>query len=219
MALSDLARRLGAALDGALGATEWWPAPELTDWLYAPISGADAGYARAFDKKVRSSRALGVEGVLRELQSVQSRAAAARRKLPAGSVMAGVPVVCSDVMQLLIQQRPVSALKAMLSAVVALPASAFGSVDGAARQPAERMVAERAIEVLMEEARRLDVSQAVVDLGQAGEAAVVGLVEEVPLPLHEGSHALGALGGEDGGVGDAPDGAAPEVGVLALDAA
>lgn len=161
LALSDLARRLGAALDGALGATEWWPAPELTDWLYAPISGADAGYARAFDKKVRSSRALGVEGVLRELQSVQSRAAAARRKLPADSVMAGVPVVCSDVMQLLMQQRPVSALKAMLSAVVALPASAFGSVDGAAHQTAERMVAERAIEVLMEEARRLDVSQAV----------------------------------------------------------
>ena len=55
-----LGRRMRAAQEGTVNDTEWWPAPELTDWLYAPISVVDAGYARAFDKKVRFNRALGV---------------------------------------------------------------------------------------------------------------------------------------------------------------
>ena len=179
-ALSDLARRLRAAQAGEIGAAEWWPAPELTDWLYAPISGADAGYARAFDKKVRSSRALGVEGVLRELQSVQSRAAAARRKLPGSAPMAKVPVVCGDVMRFLLQDRPVSALKSMLSVAVALPERAFGSDDGGVRQAAERTVAERALEVLSSDARRLGVSQDVARTALEGLCATSRCRAEAP---------------------------------------
>lgn len=173
LALADLVRRMRAAQEGTVNDTEWWPAPELTDWLYAPISGVDAGYARAFDKKVRSNRALGVEGVLREVQSVQSRAAAQRRKAAADAPFKRVPVVCSDVVQFLMQDRPVSALKSMLSAVVALPASAFGSVDGEVRQAAERTIAERAIEILMDDARRLGVSQAVAVSALEGLCATV----------------------------------------------
>lgn len=160
-ALNDLADRMKASEAGAVSATEWWPAPELTDWLYAPVSGADATFARAFDKKVRGSRALGVQGVLRELQSVQSRANAARRKLPADHPYRRVPAVCADAFQFIWQGRPVSALKSMLAAIAELPTSAFGSSDGRVRRAAEQAMAERALEVLADEARALDVSQAV----------------------------------------------------------
>ncbi|WP_066833904.1 hypothetical protein [Collinsella ihumii] len=160
-ALSDVVSRMKAAQEGQVADGAWWPAPELTDWLYASVSGADAALARGFDKKIRSNRALGVEGVLRELQSVQSRAGSARRKLADDHPLRRVPAVCSEVVQFIWQDRPVSAFKSMLSAIEALPASSFGTRDGRCRQATERAMAERAVDVLMNEARALDVSQAV----------------------------------------------------------
>lgn len=159
--LRDLASRMQADEEGRVSATEWWPAPELTDWLYSPLSGADASWARAFDKKVRSNRALGVAGVLRELQSIQSRAAAARRKLSPDNPYAKVPVVCADVFQYLWQDRPVSALKAMCEVICAQPAFAFGAVGGRLNAATELSHAQRALEVLQTDARALGVGQAV----------------------------------------------------------
>lgn len=203
--LSDLVARMKADEEGRGSASAWWPAPELTDWLYAPASGADASFARGFDKKVRSNRALGVQGVLREVQSVQSRIASARKKLDAGHPYAQVPAVCADVLQFIWQDRPVSALKSMLAAVNAQPASAFGSHDGRARQMAERAMLERALEVLTTEAHALGVSQAVavtvleglcvssrVALTGAAGGAAEDAADAAP------SAAAGAVGGDDG---------------------
>ncbi|MCF2621240.1 PD-(D/E)XK nuclease family protein [Collinsella tanakaei] len=160
-ALRDLVGRMKADLDGSGSAAEWWPAPELSDWLYSPLSGIDIPTARRFDKKIRSSRALGVEGVLRELQSVQSRVAAARRKLPADHPFASVPAICSDVVQFLWQDRPVSAFKTICAAIEKLPAQAFGSRDGPCRIAVERAMAERALQVVADDAHALRVGQAV----------------------------------------------------------
>ncbi len=159
-ALSDLVARMRADEEQTGSALEWWPAPELTDWLYSPLSGADALLARSFDKKVRATRSLGVQGVLRELQSVQSRTAAARRKLADGHPFARVPAVCADVVRFLWQDRPVSAIKAMLEVLEVLPAASLGSVAGTCRVTCERAMARRALEVVADEARALGVSQA-----------------------------------------------------------
>lgn len=177
-ALSDLVARMAASACGEGDDSAWWPAPELTDWLYCPLSGADASSARAFDKKVRSTRSLGVEGVLRALQGVQSRISAARAKLPDGSAYAGVPAVCADVVRFLQQGRPVSAWKAMHSVALALPDSAFGGADGAVRAAAERSMTARALEVLSETARSLDVSQAAAVGCLDGLCAATGLASE-----------------------------------------
>ncbi len=45
-ALANLIERMKAADEGMASKTEWWPAPELTDWIYSPLSGADAVNAR-----------------------------------------------------------------------------------------------------------------------------------------------------------------------------
>ncbi|MCI6576483.1 MAG: PD-(D/E)XK nuclease family protein, partial [Collinsella sp.] len=55
-ALASLIERMKAADEGVASKTEWWPAPELTDWIYSPLSGADAANARIFDKNMRLSR-------------------------------------------------------------------------------------------------------------------------------------------------------------------
>ena len=55
-ALANLIERMKAADEGTASKTEWWPAPELTDWIYSPLSGADAVNARTFDKNMRLSR-------------------------------------------------------------------------------------------------------------------------------------------------------------------
>ena len=52
-----------AADEGMASKTEWWPAPELTDWIYSPLSGADAVNARTFDKNMRLSRSKTIAGV------------------------------------------------------------------------------------------------------------------------------------------------------------
>ena len=159
-ALLDLVDRMRTAGEDRLAASGWWPAPELSDWLACPLSGVDAALARGFDKKIRSRRSLTPEGVLRELQSVQGRQrAAAKRAARAGSV--AVPAVCADVVQFLWQDRPVSALKAMLSVIEVAPAAAFGSADGVARQAVEAAMARRAIEVVGTMAHGLGVSQQV----------------------------------------------------------
>ena len=46
-ALANLIERMKAADEGAASKTEWWPAPELIDWIYSPLSGADAASAAA----------------------------------------------------------------------------------------------------------------------------------------------------------------------------
>ena len=69
-ALANLIERMKAADEGAASKTEWWPAPELTDWIYSPLSGADAASARTFDKNMRLSRSKTTAGVKSLLQSV-----------------------------------------------------------------------------------------------------------------------------------------------------
>ena len=54
---------------------------------------------------------MGVDAVLSELQSIQTRVTAQRKKLDSGNPWAQVPAVCADVVQYLIQERPVSAFK------------------------------------------------------------------------------------------------------------
>lgn len=46
-ALAGLIECMKAADEGMASKTEWWPAPELTDWIYSPLSGADAASAAA----------------------------------------------------------------------------------------------------------------------------------------------------------------------------
>lgn len=160
-ALSDLAARLDAVESGEAEPTLWWPAPELADWLLSPLSGATAIEARRFDRKLRSMRCLSPEDVIRQLQSVQGRVDAARRRAAQERGAAPVPCVCSDVLVFLRSGRPVSALKAMLSVVDASSATAFGSSDGLLRQQVERAGLIKAIEAVGTLAHRLDVSQQV----------------------------------------------------------
>ena len=142
-----------------LRAGEWWPAPELADWLYSPLSGLEAWLAREFDKKIRSHRAFSPQGVLRELQSVQSRQQASRTKLDEGNPYKDVPAVGADVFAAICAGRYVTALKKMRSVAEALPAFAFGTRDGAAKRQAEIAMVELAIAALQETARSLAVPQ------------------------------------------------------------
>ena len=160
-ALTDLVRRMRACEEEGASAAEWWPAPELTDWLYVPLSGADATRARAFDKRLRGTRCLTPDDVQRELQSVQGKVRSARAKLSDDHPFKKVPCVAADVVQFLWQERPVSALKAMLSVAEAAPASVFGAHDGQARVLAEQAVLRRAIETIGDCAHALGISQPV----------------------------------------------------------
>lgn len=175
-ALTDVVERLEGARAGRLENASWWPAPELADWVCSPLSGAGSFEARRFDKKLRSTRSLTPEAVMRQLQSIQGRVNAARAKLDPDNPLAGVPCVCADVPAFLAQNRPVSALKAMLTVAEAQPASAFGTRDGRARRRAEVAILQRALEVVGEMARRLDVSQAVAVSVLAGLSVAVSKV-------------------------------------------
>lgn len=160
-ALSDLVARMRTAAAGEIPDSEWWPAPELSDWLACPLSGCDAWSARVFDKKIRGKRAMGVDAVLSELQSIQTRVTSQRKKLDPDNPWAQVPVVCAEVVQYLMQDRPVSAFKSMLSVAEALPAYALGNADGAVAQEREASMIKMAIGLLMDEARAVDVPQSV----------------------------------------------------------
>ena len=160
-ALSNLVTRMRAAVAGEIPDSEWWPAPELSDWLACPLSGCDAWSARVFDKKIRGKRAMGVDAVLSELQSIQTRVTAQRKKLDSDNPWAQVPAVCADVVQYLMQERPVSAFKSMLSVAEALPAYAFGNADGAVAREREASMLKMAIDMLMDETRAVDVPQSV----------------------------------------------------------
>ena len=159
-ALADLVDRMKAAEEGRAAKTEWWPAPELTDWIYSPVSGGDAARARQFDKNMRISRAKTVEGVMSLLQSIQGQVRSDRKKLDADHPLKHVPCVVYDVFQAIWRAQPVKAFKAMLEVAEALPDRAFGGVDGQLRREAEIAHARRAIKILTEDARDLDVSQA-----------------------------------------------------------
>lgn len=158
-ALANLIERMKAADEGAASKTEWWPAPELTDWIYSPLSGADAASARTFDKNMRLSRSKTTAGVKSLLQSVQGQIRGARKAASDENWFKNVPCVVSDVFQALWRDKPVTALKAMLAAAEALPDRAFGGLDGQARRQAETVLLRHAIDILMNEARVLDVSQ------------------------------------------------------------
>ena len=160
-ALSDLVARMRTAAAGEIPDSEWWPAPELSDWLACPLSGCDAWSARVFDKKIRGKRAMGVDAVLSELQSIQTRVTSQRKKLDRDNPWAQVPVVCAEVVQYLMQDRPVSAFKSMLSVAEALPAYALGNADGAVAQEREASMIKMAIGLLMDETRAVDVPQSV----------------------------------------------------------
>ena len=159
-ALAGLIERMKAADEGMASKTEWWPAPELTDWIYSPLSGADAASARGFDKNMRLSRSKTAAGVKSLLQSVQGQVRGARKAASEDNWFKNVPCVVSDVFQALWRDKPVTALKAMLAVAEALPDRALGGLDGQARRQAETALLRHAIDILMNDARALDVSQA-----------------------------------------------------------
>ena len=159
-ALANLIERMKAADEGTASKTEWWPAPELTDWIYSPLSGADAVNARTFDKNMRLSRSKTTAGVKSLLQSVQGQVRGARKAASEDNWFKNVPCVVSDVFQALWRDKPVTALKAMLAVAEALPDRSLGSLDGQARRQAEVALLRHAIDILMNGSRSLDVSQA-----------------------------------------------------------
>lgn len=159
-ALTNLIERMKAAGEGTASKTEWWPAPELTDWIYSPLSGADAASARGFDKNMRLSRSKTTAGVKSLLQSVQGQVRGARKAASEDNWFKNVPCVVSDVFQALWRDKPVTALKAMLAVAEALPDRALGGLDGQARRQAETALLRHAIDILMNDAHALDVSQA-----------------------------------------------------------
>lgn len=159
-ALANLIERMKAADEGTASKTEWWPAPELTDWIYSPLSGADAASARTFDKNMRLSRSKATAGVKSLLQSVQGQVRGARKAASDENWFKNVPCVVSDVFQALWRDKPVTALKAMLAVVEALPDRLLGGLDGQARRQVEAALLRHAIDILMNDARALDVSQA-----------------------------------------------------------
>ncbi len=159
-ALAGLIECMKAADEGMASKTEWWPAPELTDWIYSPLSGADAASARGFDKNIRLSRNKTTAGVKSLLQSVQGQVRGARKAASDENWFKNVPCVVSDVFQALWRDKPVTALKAMLAVAEALPDRALGGLDGQARRQAETALLRHAIDILTNDARALDVSQA-----------------------------------------------------------
>lgn len=159
-ALAKLIERMKAADEGTASKTEWWPAPELTDWIYSPLSGADAASARTFDKNMRLSRGKTTTAVKSLLQSVQGQVRGTRKAASDDNWFKNVPCVVSDVFQALWRDKPVTALKAMLAVAEALPDRALGGLDGQARRQAETALLRHAIDILMNDARTLDVSQA-----------------------------------------------------------
>lgn len=159
-ALADLIERMKAADEGTASKTEWWPATELTDWIYSPLSGADATSARTFDKNMRLSRSKTTAGVKSLLQSVQGQVRGARKAASDQNWFKNVPCVVSDVFQALWRDKPVTALKAMLAVAEALPDRALGGLDGQTRRQAETALLRHVIDILMNDARVLDVSQA-----------------------------------------------------------
>lgn len=159
-ALASLIERMKAADEGVASKTEWWPAPELADWIYSPLSGADAANARIFDKNMRLSRSKTTAGAKSLLQSVQGQVRGARKATSDENWFKNVPCVVSDVFQALWRDKPVTALKAMLAVAEALPDRSLGSLDGQARRQAETALLRHAIDILMNDARALDVSQA-----------------------------------------------------------
>lgn len=159
-ALAGLIECMKAADEGMASKTEWWPAPELTDWIYSPLSGADAASARGFDKNIRLSRNKTTAGVKSLLQSVQGQVRGARKAASDENWFKNVPCVVSDVFQALWRDKPVTALKAMLAVAEALSDRALGGLDGQARRQAETALLRHAIDILMNDARALDVSQA-----------------------------------------------------------
>lgn len=159
-ALANLIERMKAADEGTASKTEWWPAPELTDWIYSPLSGADAASARTFDKNMRLSRGKTTTAVKSLLQSVQGQVRGVRKAASDDNWFKNVPCVVSDVFQALWRDKPVTALKAMLAVAEALPDRALGGLDGQARRQAETALLRHAIDILMNDARALDVSQA-----------------------------------------------------------
>lgn len=159
-ALANLIERMKAADEGAASKTEWWPAPELTDWIYSPLSGADAASARTFDKNMRLSRGKTTTAVKSLLQSVQGQVRGTRKAASEENWFKNVPCVVSDVFQALWRDKPVTALKAMLAVAEALPDRALGGLDGQARRQAETTLLRHVIDILMNDTRALDVSQA-----------------------------------------------------------
>lgn len=159
-ALANLIERMKAADEGIASKTEWWPAPELTDWIYSPLSGADAASARTFDKNMRLSRGKTTTAVKSLLQSVQGQVRSSRKAASDENWFKNVPCVVSDVFQALWRDKPVTALKAMLAVAEALPDRALGGLDGQARRQAETTLLRHVIDILMNDTRALDVSQA-----------------------------------------------------------
>ncbi len=159
-ALANLIERMKAADEGTASKTEWWPAPELTDWIYSPLSGADAASARTFDKNMRLSRGKTTTAVKSLLQSVQGQVRGTRKAASDDNWFKNVPCVVSDVFQALWRDKPVTALKAMLAVAEVLPDRALGGLDGQARRQVETALLRHVIDILMNDARTLDVSQA-----------------------------------------------------------
>ena len=109
---------------------------------------------------MRLSRSKTTAGVKSLLQSVQGQVRGARKAASDQNWFKNVPCVASDVFQALWRDKPVTAFKAMLAVAEALPDRALGGLDGQARRQAETALLRHAIDILMNDARALDVSQA-----------------------------------------------------------
>ena len=179
-ALSDLIRRMqDAGWDAP--SSSWWPAPELTDWFYQPISGMDSLSAQALDKKLRGTRKLTPQAVEDALRSAQGRVASSREEMDGANAMASVPAAGAEVFALIRAGRFLSALNVVQKVVEALPDQSFGQM-GAAAHEVERRAVQLAIDALNDEAR---------DMGVTQRAAWASLAQDV-IPLF-----LGAQGRED----------------------
>ncbi len=94
------------------------------------------------------------------MQSVQGQVRGMRKAASDENWFKNVPCVVSDVFQALWRDKPVTALKAMLAVAEALPDRALGGLHGQAASPGGDRPARHAIDILMNDARTLDVSQA-----------------------------------------------------------
>lgn len=157
--LRNLIVRLEADEAGVGSPSEWWPAPELTDWLYSPLSGVSSADARAFDKKIRRDRSVTPQDVDRLLQSVQSRVQTRRKKAQEDNPYTTVPVVAADVFLALRQHKPVRALKAIQAVAAALPVQAWSSIDGRLSLTCEQAMIDKMLQALEISARAWNIDQ------------------------------------------------------------
>ncbi|QWT17901.1 PD-(D/E)XK nuclease family protein [Collinsella sp. zg1085] len=182
--LTDCIERMRAAGDNLLQAYQWWPAHELTDWLSCPLSGASSWHAWQFDKRMRQSRHVSPDDVMRMLQSIQGRAEKdAQNRADVAGDTHPIAVVCADVVRHLEDNKLLAALKSMLTSAQTCTSAACGSVDGQLRLSSEIKLLKRACELIGHEARELGISQQVAYMALEGLTSMLAAHSEVKNPI------------------------------------